>query len=67
MLIVAPLSILGVWQEEFRKFADFEYSLTILNGNESKKIENLQQMPTSGVNSTSQPYDVRPPADGELH
>lgn len=26
-----------------------------------------QQMPTSGVNSTSQPYDVRPPADGELH
>ena len=38
MLIVAPLSILGVWQEEFRKFADFEYSLTILNGSESKKI-----------------------------
>ena len=49
MLIVAPLSILGVWQEEFRKFADFEYSLTILNGSESKKIENLRQMPTSGL------------------
>ena len=32
MLIVAPLSILGVWQEEFRKFADFAYSLTVLNG-----------------------------------
>ena len=49
MLIVAPMSILGVWQEEFRKFADFEYSLTILNGSESKKIEKLRQMPTSGL------------------
>ena len=49
MLIVAPLSILGVWQEEFRKFADFEYSLAILNGSESKKIEKLRQMPTSGL------------------
>jgi SNF2 family DNA or RNA helicase len=49
MLIVAPLSILGVWQEEFRKFADFEYSLAILNGSESMKIERLRQMPTSGL------------------
>lgn len=49
MLIVAPLSILGVWQEEFQKFADFEYSLTVLNGGESKKIEKLRQMPTAGL------------------
>ena len=49
MLIVAPLSILGVWQEEFRKFANFEYSLVILNGSESKKSEKLRQMPTSGL------------------
>jgi SNF2 family DNA or RNA helicase len=49
MLIVAPLSILCVWHEEFRKFADFEYSLAILNGSESKKIEKLRQMPTSGL------------------
>jgi SNF2 family DNA or RNA helicase len=49
MLIVAPLSILGVWQEEFRKFAAFEYSLIVLNGSESKKIEKLRQMPTSGL------------------
>ena len=49
MLIVAPLSILGVWLEEFRKFADFEYSLVVLNGNESKKIENLRQIPTLGL------------------
>jgi len=49
MLVVAPLSILGVWQEEFRKFANFEYSLAILNCSESKKIEKLRQMPTSGL------------------
>jgi SNF2 family DNA or RNA helicase len=49
MLVVAPLSILGVWQEEFRKFANFEYSLAILNGSEPKKIERLRQMPTSGL------------------
>ena len=49
MLVVAPLSILGVWQEEFRQFADFEYSLVVLNGSESKKIEKLRQMPTSGL------------------
>ena len=49
MLIVAPLSILGVWQQEFRKFTDFEYSLVVLNGSESKKIEKLRQMPTLGL------------------
>ena len=49
MLIVSPLSILGVWQEEFRKFADFEYSLIVLNGGETKKIEKLRQMPTAGL------------------
>ena len=32
VLVVAPLSILGVWEDEFRKFADFEYSLAILSG-----------------------------------
>jgi hypothetical protein len=26
------LSILGVWQEEFSKFADFDYTLAVLSG-----------------------------------
>ena len=52
MLIIAPLSILGVWQEEFCKFADFEYSLVVLNGSESKKIEKLRQIPTAGLQVT---------------
>ncbi|MEZ4628949.1 MAG: SNF2-related protein, partial [Eubacteriales bacterium] len=49
MLIVAPLSILGVWQEEFQKFADFPYSLAVLNGTGSRKSENLRQIPTNGL------------------
>ena len=49
MLIVAPLSILGVWQEEFQKFADFPYSLAVLNGTGSRKSENLRQKSTEGL------------------
>ncbi len=41
VLIVAPLSIVGVWDEEFEKFADFDYSLTVLSGSGAKKAETL--------------------------
>ena len=30
VLIVAPLSILGVWEQEFIKFANYEYDLKVL-------------------------------------
>jgi len=43
-LIVAPLSILGVWEEEFRKFADFDYTLAILNGSGVKKADTLRHL-----------------------
>ena len=43
-LIVCPLSIVGVWKEEFEKFADFDYKLVILKGNTAKKTELLQKM-----------------------
>lgn len=42
VLVVAPLSIVGVWDEEFAKFAAFEYSLAVLNGSGTKKAEMLQ-------------------------
>jgi SNF2 family DNA or RNA helicase len=44
MLVVAPLSILGVWQEEFGKFADFDYTLAVLSGNGTKKADTLRHM-----------------------
>lgn len=44
VLVVAPLSILGVWDEEFAKFADFDYSLCVLSGSGARKAEALRQM-----------------------
>lgn len=44
MLVVAPLSILGVWQEEFAKFADFEYVLAVLSGSTTKKADTLRHL-----------------------
>jgi len=44
VLIVAPLSIVGVWDEEFRKFADFEYTLAVLNGTGTKKADTLRHL-----------------------
>jgi SNF2 family DNA or RNA helicase len=41
-LVVAPLSIVGVWDEEFRKFAKFDYNLTILAGDSKKKADTLR-------------------------
>ena len=49
VLVVAPLSILGVWEEEFEKFADFPYSLTILKGTSAKKKEQLTRLPDEGL------------------
>ena len=49
LLIVAPLSILGVWKEEFAKFADFPYSLTVLKGTAAKKKEQLKNLPNDGL------------------
>ena len=44
VLIVAPLSILGVWEEEFQKFAAFPYVLAVLSGSSAKKLDTLRHM-----------------------
>ncbi|MFI3167103.1 MAG: DEAD/DEAH box helicase [Bacillota bacterium] len=44
LLIVAPKSIVSVWEQEFKKFADFEYNLCILSSAVSKKDEVLANM-----------------------
>ncbi len=49
VLVVAPLSILGVWQEEFETFANFDYSLSILSGSTQKKAAALRQMQGSAL------------------
>jgi SNF2 family DNA or RNA helicase len=44
VLVVAPLSIVGVWDEEFAKFADFDYNLAVLNGTGAKKAAMLKDL-----------------------
>lgn len=44
LLIVCPLSICGVWEEEFSKFADLDYSLNILKGTSNRKAATLYSM-----------------------
>ena len=44
VLIVAPLSILGVWEDEFAKFAAFDYALTVLRGVTPQKTEAIRTM-----------------------
>lgn len=49
VLVVAPLSILGVWEEEFSRFADYPYTLTVLKGPSSKKTETLHAVGRNGL------------------
>lgn len=49
VLVVAPLSILGVWEEEFSRFADYPYTLTVLKGPSSKKTETLHTVGRNGL------------------
>lgn len=49
VLVVAPLSILGVWEEEFSRFADYPYTLTVLKGPSSKKVETLHTVGRNGL------------------
>lgn len=44
MLIVAPLSILSVWEAEFAEFAAFDYALAVLTGDGAKKADTLRHM-----------------------
>ena len=49
VLIVAPLSIVGVWQEEFAKFADFGYTLQVLQGSTAQKSKQLNAINGPGL------------------
>lgn len=44
VLIVAPLSILGVWEDELSKFASFAYDIVILKGSTQNKIKLLNEL-----------------------
>lgn len=49
ILIVAPLSLLGVWEEEIAKFADYPANVTVLKGTADKKRQLLAGIPKNGL------------------
>ena len=42
--MVAPLSILGVWEDEFERFAAFDYNLAVLSGTGTRKADTIRHM-----------------------
>lgn len=44
VLVVCPLSITGVWESEFSRFADFPYKLKILDGPSEKRKRTLLEL-----------------------
>ena len=49
ILVVSPLSITGVWQDEFSRYADFPYSMTVLKGSSAHREEELSKIPDEGL------------------
>ena len=49
LLVVSPKSIVDVWEQEFDKFADFPYSLAVLDGTTSKKADTIRYMVGNGL------------------
>jgi len=49
LLVVAPKSIVNVWQQEFEKFAAFPYTLAVLDGDGSKKADTIRHMGSAGL------------------
>jgi SNF2 family DNA or RNA helicase len=48
LLVVCPKTIMGVWNDEFAKFADFGYELTMLTGSSDDKAKRLKALSAVG-------------------
>lgn len=44
VLVVSPLSVTGVWEEEHDAYADFDYTLAVLKGSGEKKVDTLRHL-----------------------
>jgi SNF2 family DNA or RNA helicase len=49
MLVVCPKSIVGVWEAEFMRFADYEYRLAVLDGSVTKKADTIRHTGGDGL------------------
>ena len=66
LLILAPKSIVAVWEDEFSKFADFPYSLSVLTGTSAKKVGQLKTILHKGLEVAVVNYDSVPLIEKEL-
>ena len=66
LLILAPKSIIAVWEDEFSKFADFPYSLSVLTGTSQNKTKLLKAIRHSGLEVAVVNYDSVPLIEKEL-
>ena len=66
LLILEPKSIVAVWEDEFLKFADFPYSLSVLTGTSAKKTDQLKTIPHKGLEVAVVNYDSVPLIEKEL-
>lgn len=57
VLIIAPKSIVMVWQQEFEKFADFPFALIVLEGSSQKKKQQLKDIKGAGLQVAIINYD----------
>lgn len=58
VLIVCPLSIMGVWEDELARYADYPYSVTLLKGTMAKKKEQLANLPRSELQVVVTNYET---------
>lgn len=49
LLVVCPKSIVHVWEQEFEKFANFDYSLAVLDGTGAQKADTIRYMVGTGL------------------
>jgi len=66
MLVVAPLSIVGVWREEFAKFADYEHNVVVLEGTNAKKLDVLRNLCGDGLQVAVMNYESAWRIENEL-
>ena len=66
LLILAPKSIVAVWEDEFSKFADFPYSLSVLSGTSQNKAKLLKGILHSGLEVAVVNYDSVPLIEKEF-
>ena len=49
VLVACPLSITGVWEEEFQAFADYPVNITVLKGTSEKKKQQISKILSDGL------------------